>query len=89
MSVQTTTHLNFRGDAREALNDIPGRTEGGIAGGVATHRQNNTTVTDQTVFLSISSPTLDSSSATGTPSRWMPQSSSRWPRRRGARVSAY
>ena len=105
MSVQTTTHLNFRGDAREALAfyqsvfgghlvvntyanfgmpaeipgsdkvvfglvaadngfrlmgyDIPGRTEGGIAGGGATHRENNTTVSDQALFVSISSPTLD------------------------------
>lgn len=105
MSVHTTTHLNFRGDAREALAfyqsvfggylvvntyadfgmpadipgsdkvvfglvaaengfrlmgyDIPGRTEGGIAGGGATHRENNTTVTDQALFVSISSPTLD------------------------------
>lgn len=105
MSVQTTTHLNFRGDAREALAfyqsvfgghlvvntyadfampaeipgsdkvvfgrvaaengfrlmgyDIPGRTEGGIAGGGATHRENNATVTDQAVFVSISCPTLE------------------------------
>nr|WP_154923778.1 VOC family protein [Microbacterium testaceum] len=105
MSVQTTTHLNFRGDAREALAfyqsvfgghlvvntyadfgmpaeipgsdkvvfglvvaengfrlmgyDIPGRIEGGIAGGGATHRENNTTVTDQALFVAISSPTLD------------------------------
>jgi PhnB protein len=105
MSVQTTTHLNFRGDAREALAfyqsvfgghlvvntyadfgmpadipgsdkvvfglvaaengfrimayDIPGRTEGGIAGGGATHRENGATVTEQAVFVSISSPTLE------------------------------
>ncbi|CAN3700445.1 hypothetical protein MMX123_00430 [Microbacterium sp. MM2322] len=105
MPVQTTTHLNFRGDAREALAfyqsvfgghlvvntyadfvmpadipgsdkvvfglvaaengfrimgyDIPGRTEGGIAGGGATHRENGTTVTEQAIFVSISSPTLD------------------------------
>lgn len=105
MSVQTTTHLNFRGDAREALAfyqsvfgghlvvntyadfgmpadipgsdkvvfglvaaengfrimgyDIPGRTEGGIAGGGATHRENGTTATDQAVFVSISSPTFE------------------------------
>lgn len=105
MSVQTTTHLNFRGDAREALEfyrsvfgghlvintyadfgmpaeipgsdkvvfglvgsengfrimgyDIPGRTEGGVAGGGSTRRENNTTVTDQALFVSISSPTLD------------------------------
>lgn len=105
MSVQTTTHLNFRGDAREALAfyqsvfgghlvvntyadfgmpadipgsdkivfglvaaengfrimgyDIPGRTEGGIAGGGATHRENGTTVTEQSLFVSITSPTLD------------------------------
>ena len=105
MSVQTTTHLNFRGDAREALAfyqsvfgghlvvntyadfgmpadipgsdkvvfglvaaengfrimgyDIPGRTEGGIAGGGATHRENGTTITEQALFVSITSPTLD------------------------------
>ncbi|MDU0345400.1 VOC family protein [Microbacterium sp. KSW2-29] len=105
MSVQTTTHLNFRGDARQALEfyqsvfgghsvintyadfgmpaeipgsdklvfglvaaengfrlmgyDIPGQTEGGIAGGSSTHRENNTTITDQALFVSISSPTLD------------------------------
>lgn len=105
MSVQTTTHLNFRGDAREALAfyqsvfgghlvvntyadfgmpadipgsdkvvfglvaaengfrimgyDIPGRTEGGIAGGGATHRENGTTVTEQALFVSITSPTFD------------------------------
>ena len=105
MSVQTTTHLNFRGDARDALAfyqsvfgghlvvntyadfgmpadipgsdkvvfglvaaengfrlmgyDIPDRTEGGIAGGGATRRESNTTVTDQALFVSISSPTLN------------------------------
>ncbi len=106
MPVQTTTHLNFRGDARQALEfyqsvfgghlvvntyadfgtpaeipgsdkvvfglvaagengfrimgyDIPSRTEGGIAGDGATHRENNTTVTDQAVFVSISTPTLE------------------------------
>jgi len=105
MPVQTTTHLNFRGDARQALEfyqsvfgghlvvntyadfgmpteipgsdkvvfglvagenglrlmgyDIPGQTEGGIAGGGSTRRENNTTITDQAVFVSISSPTLE------------------------------
>ncbi|SDO32678.1 PhnB protein [Microbacterium sp. ru370.1] len=105
MPVQTTTHLNFRGDARQALEfyqsvfgghlvvntyadfgmpaeipgsdkvvfglvaaengfrimgyDIPGRTEGGIAGGGSTHRANNTTITDQSLFVSISTPTLE------------------------------
>ncbi|MFN3949498.1 VOC family protein [Microbacterium sp.] len=105
MPVQTTTHLNFRGDARQALEfyqsvfgghlvintyadfgmpaeipgadkvviglvsaengfrlmgyDIPGQTEGGIAGGGFTRRENNTTITDQALFISISSPTLD------------------------------
>lgn len=104
MSVQTTTHLNFRGDARQALEfyqsvfgghlvvntyadfgmtaeipgadtvvfgrvaadngfrimgyDIPGQTAGSIAGGGSTHRENNTTITDQALFVSISSPTL-------------------------------
>ena len=105
MPVQTTTHLNFRGDARQALElyqsvfgghlvvntyadfgmpaaipgadkvvfglvaaenafrimgyDIPGRTEGGIAAPGSTHRENNTTVTDQSLFVSISAPTLE------------------------------
>lgn len=105
MSVQTTTHLNFRGDAHEALAfyqsvfgghlvvntyadfgmpaeipgagkvvfglvaaengfrimgyDIPGQTEGGIAGGGSTRRENDTTITDQALFISISSLTLD------------------------------
>ena len=105
MTVQTTPHLNFRGDARAALEfyqsvfrghlvintyadfgmpaeipgadkvvfglvaaengfrlmgyDIPGQTEGGIAGGGSTRRENNTTITDQALFVSISSPTLD------------------------------
>ncbi|MCC4250569.1 MULTISPECIES: VOC family protein [Microbacterium] len=104
MSVQTTPHLNFRGDARAALEfyqsvfgghsvvntyadfgmpaeipgadkvvfglvaadngfrimgyDIPGQTEGGIVGGGSTQRENNTTITDQALFVSISSPTL-------------------------------
>ena len=134
MSVQTTTHLNFRGDAREALAfyqsvfgghlvvntyadfgmpadipgsdkvvfglvaaengfrimgyDIPGRTEGGIAGGGATHRENGTTVTDQAVFVSISSPTLDELQGSWDALRWMPRSSSPSRRRCGARVSA-
>ena len=105
MTIQTTTHLNFRGDAREALEfyqsvfgghtvlntyadfgmpaglpgadkvvfglvaaengfrvmayDIPGQTEGSIAGGGTTRRENNTTVTDQALFVSIGSDTLD------------------------------
>ncbi len=130
MSVQTTTHLNFRGDARQALGfyqsvfgghlvvntyadfgmpaeipgsdkvvfglvaaengfrimgyDIPGRTEGGIAGGGSTHRANNTTITDQAVFVSISTPTSRSCRATGMPWPWMPRSSSPSRCRRGA-----
>lgn len=105
MTVQTTPHLNFRGDARAALEfyqsvfrghlvintyadfgmpaeipgadkvvfglvaaengfrlmgyDIPGQTEGGIAGGGSTRRENNTTITNQALFVAISSPTLD------------------------------
>jgi PhnB protein len=105
MTIQTTTHLNFRGDARTALEfyqsafgghivintyadfgmpaelpdadkvvfglvaaengfrvmgyDIPGQTEGSIAGGGSTSRENNTTVTDQALFVSIGSDTLD------------------------------
>ncbi|MEW1914853.1 VOC family protein [Kitasatospora sp. NPDC085895] len=105
MSVTTTTHLNFRGTAREALDfyhsvfggqvtintyadfgmpagvpgsdkvvfglvaaengfrvmgyDIPGATEGTIAGGGTTRRENNTTITDQALFVSIGSDSLD------------------------------
>jgi PhnB protein len=105
MTIQTTTHLNFRGDARAALEfyqsafgghavintyanfgmpaalpgadkvvfgfvtaengfrvmgyDIPGQTAGRIAGGGSTSRENNTTVTDQALFVSIGSDTLD------------------------------
>ena len=105
MSIQTTTHLNFRGDAREALEfyqsvfgghlaistyadfgmpadvpgaekvvfgliaaengfrimgyDIPGQTDGGVAGGGATRRENNSTVTDQALFLSLASDSFD------------------------------
>lgn len=105
MSIQTTTHLNFRGDARAALElyqsvfgghlvvntyadfgmpaeapgsdkvvfgllaaengfrvmayDIPGQTEGSIAGGGSTRRENGTTVTDQALFLSLASNTLE------------------------------
>jgi PhnB protein len=104
MTIQTTTHLNFRGDARTALEfyqsvfgghavintyadfgmpaevpgsdkvvfglvvaengfrvmgyDIPGTTEGSIAGGGSTRRENNTTITDQALFVSIGSDTL-------------------------------
>jgi PhnB protein len=104
MTIQTTTHLNFRGDARQALEfyhsvfgghtvintyadfgrpaelpgadkvvfgqvaaengfrvmgyDIPGQTDGPIAGGGATRRENNTTVTDQALFVSIGSDSL-------------------------------
>lgn len=105
MTIQTTTHLNFRGNARQALGfyqsafgghavvttyadfgmpadvpgadkvvfglvtaesgfrlmayDIPGETGGSIAGGGSTRRENNTTITDQALFVSVSSPTLD------------------------------
>jgi|GEM_PF-5173928 Uncharacterized protein conserved in bacteria len=109
MPAQTTTHLNFRGDARHALEfyqsvsgghlvvntyadfgmpaeipssdrvvlglvaaengfrimgyDIPGRAEGGIAGGGSTHRENNATVTDQALFVSTAPPPSRSSRA--------------------------
>lgn len=99
MTIQTTTHLNFRGDARTALAfyqsvfggqvvaqtyadfgmpadmpgsdklafglvaadngfrimgyDIPGHTEGSIAGGGSTRRENNTTITDQALFVGL------------------------------------
>jgi PhnB protein len=105
MSLQTTTHLNFRGDAREALEfyqsvfgghlilntyadfgmpaelpgadrivfglvtasngfrvmgyDAPGTAGGGIVGGGATRRENNATMTDQALFVSLGSDTLD------------------------------
>lgn len=105
MSIQTTAHLNFRGDARLALEfyqsvfgghlvvktyadfgmpaaapgadkvvfgliaaengfrvmayDIPGTTEGGIAGGGAARRENGVTVTDQALFVSISAKSLE------------------------------
>jgi PhnB protein len=105
MSLQTTTHLNFRGDARGALEfyhsvfgghlvvntyadfgmpaeapgsdkvvfglvaaengfrimgyDIPGHSEGPLAGGGSTRRENNVTITDQALFVSIGSDSLD------------------------------
>jgi PhnB protein len=105
MTIQTTTHLNFRGDARQALEfyqsvfgghavvntyadfgmpaelpgadkvvfglvaadngfrvmayDIPGQTGGSIAGGGSTHRADNTTITDQALFVSIGADSLD------------------------------
>lgn len=105
MTIQTTTHLNFRGDARAALSyyqsvfgghlvihsyadfgmpkdlpgadgvvfglvasdngfrvmayDIPGATGGTITGGTSTRRENNTTLTDQAVFVSVNADTLD------------------------------
>lgn len=105
MTIQTTTHLNFRGDARAALEfyrsvfgghavintyadvgmpadapgsdtvvfglvaadngfrvmgyDIPGETAGSIAGGGSTRRENNTTITDQALFVSIGAESLD------------------------------
>lgn len=105
MTIQTTTHLNFRGDARAALAfyqsvfgghvvintyadfgmppeapgadavvfglvaaengfrvmayDIPGETGGTIAGGTSTRRENNTTITDQAMFVSIGADTLE------------------------------
>jgi len=104
MTIQTTTHLNFCGDARQALEfyqsvfgghtvintyadfgmpadipgadkvvfglvvaengfrimgyDIPGQTEGSIAGGGLTRRENGTTVTDQALFVSIGADSL-------------------------------
>lgn len=105
MSLTTTTHLNFRGNARAALEfyqsvfggalvtstyadvgmpadapgadrivfgqvesadgfrimayDIPGESGGAIAGGGATRRENNATLTDQACFVSVSGETLD------------------------------
>lgn len=105
MTIQTTPHLNFRGDARAALEfyrdvfgghlvataysdvgmpadvpgadrivfglvaaengfrvmayDIPGESGGTIAGGGSTRRENNVTITDQALFVSIGADTLD------------------------------
>ncbi|MXP23467.1 VOC family protein [Gordonia sp. HNM0687] len=105
MTIRTTTHLNFRGDARAALEfyssvfgghltintyadvgmpadvpgsdkvvfglvtaengfsimgyDIPGETNGSIAGGGSTRRENNTTVTDQAMFVSLGADSLE------------------------------
>lgn len=39
--------------------DIPGQTEGSIAGGGSTRRENKTTITDQALFVSIGSDTLE------------------------------
>lgn len=39
--------------------DIPGRTDGSIAGGGATHRENNMTLTDQALFVSVGADSLD------------------------------
>ena len=104
MSIQTTTHLNFRGHARAALDfyqsvfgghlaittygdmgmshdlqgadevvfglvaaengfrimgyDIPGESGGTIIGGTSTRRENNATLTDQAMFVSINADTL-------------------------------
>lgn len=104
MTIQTTTHLNFRGDARAALEfyqsvfgghavintyadfgmpvevpgsdkvvfglvaadngfrimgyDIPGESEGSVAGGGSTRRENHTTITDQALFVSIGGESL-------------------------------
>ncbi len=104
MTVQTTTHLNFRGEARAALEfyrsvfgghavittyaelgmpadapgadrvvfglvtadsgfrimayDALGETTRGIIGAGRTHRENNATLTDQAVFVSLSAATL-------------------------------
>ena len=105
MTIQTTTHLNFRGDARRALEfyqsvfgghaaintyadfgmpselpgaekvvfgivaaengfrvmayDAPGSSESSLIGGGSTHRENNTTATDQACFVSISADSLE------------------------------
>ncbi len=39
--------------------DIPGYAASGLAGAGSTRRENNTTITDQAVFVSISAATLD------------------------------
>ena len=104
MTIQITTHLNFRGDARAALElyqsvfgghavintyadfgmpkdvpgadtvvfglvasdngfrimayDVPGETAGTIMGGTSVRREDNTTLTDQSVFVSLGADTL-------------------------------
>ncbi|GAA1938217.1 VOC family protein [Nocardioides hwasunensis] len=105
MTIQTTPHLNFRGDARAALEhyrsvfgghaviqtyadfgmpaevpgsdrvvfglvasdagfrimgyDVPGESGGTIVGGTSTRREDNTTLTDQALFVSVAADTLD------------------------------
>ena len=105
MSITTTTHLNFRGDARAALEfyrsvfggelsvatygdfgmpqdvpgaqsvvfgqlettdgfrvmayDIPGQSGGSAASAGSTHRENGTTITDQSFFVAVRGETLD------------------------------
>lgn len=105
MSIQTTTHLNFRGEARAALEfyqsafgghavistygdfgmpagvpgadkvvfglvaadngfrvmayDIPGETGGTLIGGGATRRENGTTLTQQSTFVSVSGESFE------------------------------
>ena len=105
MSIDITPHLNFRGDARAALDfygtvfgghtvintyadfgmpadlpgsekvvfglvaadsgfrimgyDIPGETGGGLAGGVTTRREHQTTVTDQALFVAVGSHSFE------------------------------
>ncbi len=105
MPIQTTTHLNFCGNARHALAfyqsvfgghlviktyadfgmpanapdadkvvfglvtaqsgfrvmgyDIPGQTEGGIAAGGWTRRENGVTLTNQALFVSVSADSLE------------------------------
>ncbi|NUT73351.1 VOC family protein [Pseudarthrobacter sp. C4D7] len=105
MTIQTTTHLNFRGNARQALEfyqsvfgghtvlntyadfgmpaelpgadkivfglvaaecgfrvmgyDIPGQSGRTIAGGGSTRRENNTTITDQALFVALESDVLE------------------------------
>jgi PhnB protein len=105
MTIQTTTHLNFRGDAKAALEfyqsvfgghlvvntyaefgmpvelpgadkvvfglvasesgfrimgyDVPGAAEGGLVGGGATRRENHTTITEQALFVSLGSDSLE------------------------------
>ncbi len=105
MPLQTSPHLNFLGNARQALQfyqsvfgghsvintyadfgmppevpgadkvvfglvsaengfrvmgyDIPGQTDGGIASGGSTRRENGVTITDQALFVSIGADTLE------------------------------
>ena len=135
MSIASTTHLNFRGTARQALEfyqtvfggqlmvatygdfgmpagapgadkvvfgqvenadgfrlmayDIPDHDDSDVlATAGSTRRENGVTVTDRTFFQSLRADTMDEVQQYWDACHGARRSSSRWPRRRGARVSA-